>query len=237
MIKENLTDIEVKYVFVRNFEWNDTNFQEIYQSHPRKGHVYRNLYNKHTSNHKIHIQGPIDALLFDKLESKTEAYSSDMVEITKGNILNLNIPEKQLDQLLVWMESKNEDIKGLFQEREEIPMNIQNNLAVAINQAMQDEHRFVNEAANTLADLHQVNSIQAEIVLHIARALTELNVGAEDEIRFNDNLGMGNNISSALRDIQTYYSTDRRTNEDPEDLMCAITHLIDEINRVYLNQE
>lgn len=237
MIKEKFSDVQVKYVFIKSFEWINRTFAEVYSGHPHMGKVYRAVYNPFSKNWKLVIPGSIDMIDimgFESLENSNEQFTSEIILLDKSNVTTLNLSEKSLDQIIKWNESGHKDIQEMYGERnEELPTTITFNF-----QALQDQQTQLRIAIlESFEPLANINSIQLEILMKLARTLVQINVEESDDIKYNDNIGMGNNISAAIRDIQTYYSTDRRTNYDPDDLYCAMTHLIEEINRNVLNEE
>jgi len=233
-IPDRIEDLEIKYIFIKKWRWVDIEARESYQGHPEEGRVYRVAHHKKTKSFRFVIPGH-DLMLIDSLTNTDErrGYVCDCELVEKRNLLTLNFKEEDLDKILNWTEIKNQD---LFQQP--IPLgefmsNI-NNLHQQMETA--DRMAYLTEA---ITRLDSVNSIQVEVVIELIEHLYEKNLEAPlnlEDISMDKKNGLGVNISRTQDALKRYAGTDRRTNEDSNDLYEAMGHLVVESERRLLNE-
>jgi len=240
-IKDHINDVSVKYLFVKHWSWTDPLDKEKYQGAPVQGRVYRAVYNSKTNSYRFIItENPMNGLLMPDLNSSNEmnGYTSEIVALTKNNLLDQNIKEEDLDKLTRWMEDQNKDIFTTQpQLPENFPMIILESLNSAEHQREMEEANRMAYAMEALSDLDSVNSIQFEIIIELIEYLYQQNLlnHEGDDIALDAKLGIGVNISRTLDTLKRYAGKNRRTNEDPEDLLNAISHLVTERERRIIN--
>lgn len=232
MIQEDFKDISIKYLYVNKFIWQSPIEREQFQGQPLKHRVYRDIFNPLTGNHKLLIPGMDGGIGFDKLKDTNEAADFELVEITDTNILDFDIKEEDLDLLIQWSESKNEDIRKNFYQDEGL-----NKLRSALHNHVQDEAEALAHGTQALMELWQVNPDKFNVMVSVMQFLTEADLDsymdAANYIRLHPVSGKGVNVAQALRAIDSYNSDNRRTSENIEDLYIAIEALVVECERKY----
>lgn len=229
IIKEQLTDIEIKYLFIRKWVWSDSMMIEEFQGHPRTGRVYRAIFNDKTGNYKVLIGETF--LAFNK-----EDLTEDLVEITLNNLLDFQFHEEDLDLLNSWIESDNKDIKAEYEPPIQQGLT---KLRKAMDNQEQEEANAAGRAVDALMELYMTNTLQFEILLELATILVSENVNSMSDPAYGMTIhktrGLGINIARSVRALGKYASDDRRTNERVEDLYDAIVGVVTELERKISN--
>jgi hypothetical protein len=234
MIKEEIDQLEFKYLFIKKWVWNDTMVKEDMNGHPITNRVYRAVYNKQTQNTKLLIEPDI-ALVFEQADQ----VDKDLVELTSTNLIHQNVSEEDLDHLIYWLTNKDSEMQAYLGKNEQ-PFNPLQIISMAMQQHDQEEVEAANRALNAMRNLWLVNNIQFETVVALAEALTEYSVEREEDKTSFLLLGKNGsmvNIREALLALQRYSSDDRRTNGDEADVFEAVIALITELERKVLNDE
>lgn len=232
LIDEQLSDIQIKYVYIKNFTWLHPVEKELYAGHPIPGKVYRAIFNKNTGNWKLLIPNSNNALLFNKLVNVNEGFESEMVELTAKNLLDFHIEESDLDEIIKWSKNKNSDVKGVYEE----PLASLNR---AMNNRNEEEEQASARAFDTIMTLWHVNPIKFDIILSIADRLVEEECSSHEDpanfLSLHPTDGRGVNISKAIRALDTYVCDNRKINNDIEDLYDAVSGCVQEIERTVIN--
>jgi hypothetical protein len=238
-IEERFTDLEIKFLFTKHFIWHNTLDREIFQGLPAIGRVYRDLYNPKSGNHKLKMPGVIinehgialEGLAIKDLNESGHDYDCEFVEITLGNILDLDILEADLDLLNVWMSTGNKDLEQLYEEEPQ-PLN---KLKKALHNHNQEEAEALAMGTNAIMNLWSANPLKFDIVMGLIEYLTEADFESYEDIanhiRHHPTSGKGVNISQALRALDRYNSDNRRVGEDIADLFIAAEAIITEMER------
>lgn len=103
--------------YIKHFEYLATDVQEIFNPHPITGHVYQIL--ERDGQYIIHIGESnkpelklkgifLGSQLSGEVENK---WVSDIVVITKENMLDFNIPSEDLIKINTWLETDHKDLK------------------------------------------------------------------------------------------------------------------------------
>lgn len=244
MIGETLNDVTFKYLYVKNFKWLDMVRAEGYQGHPRVGEVYRAIHGTNTDNYKLVIS-PSLTLLTDQLviTKEEETYCvSDLIEITKQNIIELNLDEKQLDRLAAWMANDNQDLKKMYGPVQPIPqMNIQQGL-ISLKNAMaaqeDEEAKAMGKAERVMGGLYVTNSTAFNLVLEIADGLYQYDLLRQASPTLPLTLGTegkGINCHQALENIHEYLSPVKQGGDERISIKQALLHLFTELERREIN--
>lgn len=234
---ETLKDVTIRYLFVKAFEWVDVALKERYQGHPKPETVYRSFFNETTGNYKIFVGNIV--FIADKLNTTEEdgqARTSTIEVITKGNILELNLPEAELDSIIAWEASSNKDIKTIYEAPP--PIHVSNGL-VSLKAAMGDqearEAADMDIAMEVLQELYMINTSLFHLIVETASALVHHDLqlhqnGAMMTLELSDH-GAGYNIGTAMKKLNRYLSKPKRGGDDREDIMDAIVTLYTELDR------
>ncbi len=238
----NLTDTkdntEFKYFYVSKFKWSNPMDQERNGGHPKEKTVYRGWYNKDTKGYRIAPTLNSAFWLEDLKSTKEEmGYTSDITVVDTKNILDFNLTEGDLDNMILWLESDNKDLK------QQIFNPVQTGkpqIIAIINQAMQQTPNDTQGFLESVEELKSLNPLAFEIVWSLVDYLLDqmytLPEGSIDaDWLVHSSRGAGINIFQANQSLNKYISEDRRTNEDPNDLYKAISHIITELTRCEIN--
>lgn len=238
-IRDNPQDVVVKYLVCKRWSYHDLADNEKFQGEPRQGSVYRAAYNTKTNSYRLILnENPINALLIDSLIStESQQGSYELAELTKYNILDFDLKESELDKIINWKHKNNTDLYPT-----DLP---QDNLVVINFQAALAQHQ--HEEAERFAwmteemdNLDQVNSLHFEILVELAAYLTEFNLLRHEDpldLALDEDMGKGVNVSRAQSYLKKYVGKDRKTNDEREDIITAIYHLITELERRDLNEQ
>jgi hypothetical protein len=240
MIQDKLEDITIQYVYIKSWKYVEPLLNEKFYGHPTPGRVYRAGYNNVTKSYRFYLENS-EALYVHQLINKNEeeGYVCECVTLTKENALTLNIQEEDLDKLIIWIESNNQDILKPQITPESFPMFLLQALNNAENERYNEEAERMAEITEALTDLDAVNSIQVEVILDLVEYLYNQNLERHDDINniaLDESHGLGTNISRAQDKLKIYAGSDRRTNENKQDLLSAISHLIVEAERRNIHQ-
>jgi hypothetical protein len=238
MIQDKLEDITIQYVYIKSWKYVEPLLNEKFYGHPTPGRVYRAGYNNVTKSYRFYLDSS-EALYVHQLINKNEeeGYVCECVTLMKENLLTLNILEEDLDKIISWIESNNQDI--LKPQPESFPMFLLQALNNAENERYNEEAERMAWITEALTDLDAVNSIQVEVILELIDYLYQQNLMRHDDINniaLDESHGLGTNISRAQDKLNRYAGSDRRTNQDKEDLLSAISHLIVEAERRNIHQ-
>lgn len=236
------------YLYVNSFQWSNPVDIESAVGHPKPGQVYRAILNTDTKSYRLFydVEGDLRGAYLSHLispqgEDPNEiAYTSDIIEITKQNILGLKLNDSQLAEMLKWIKEDNESIRE-FMNLPPPNENGQRDPGASLNADQVLEH--INNAKDQ-AEFAELGTYLATLMKGdpvMFSALSEFiySVGDKDERSaidtswpsFSPVLGAGKNISKALEAIARYGGDDRRINLDPEDLTLAMNCLLDELTR------
>lgn len=245
MIQEKFEDITVKYVYVNEFDWLVPGLAERYNGHPRKGGVYRVIFNPHSKNYKLIMPDEAYAILLDRLvitkkdEFPQEQVSCNLTEIDKRNIIGLKLDEAALDDIIKWQASENVDIRAMYKQPEQ-PKQVPP--TEIIQQAMASMHREEDEAVERASEimlgLHMTNTGLFYLLLELAERLKEYDLMTSEDPTLSIVLGIegkGVNIRGAMLNLSLYMDKPRDGGDDRSSLMQAMLHIMTELERRELN--
>lgn len=243
MIGETLNDVTFKYLFVKKFKWIDITRAEVYQGHPRAGMVYRAIHGNNTNNYKVVIS-PTNTLLTDELivtEEQEDSLVCEMVEITKQNIIQLNIPEKELDRLSAWITNGNQDLKSMYQPPQP-PVQIMQQGLIRLKNAMMaqedEESKAMAKAERVMGGVYVTNPVAFDLILEMADAIFQYDLLRQQSSTLGLTLGAegkGINCHQALENIHEYLSPVKQGGDERISVKQAIIHLYSELERRILN--
>lgn len=224
MTKNKPTDTKIKYVFIKDFKWNPM----LADPYPMNGRVYPSVFNVHSEQYTLLL--PDHTMLTVKsLIEVNDKYESNLIELSRENILDFDIKEEDLDLI-------NEEIK------QEVPVVEQGliKLRDAMHQHDQDEATAADQTFYVMMNLWKANALKHQIVLDIAEHLTTTDLESYADpanyLRLHETKGLGLNIAQALRSLDRYAGDDRKTSEDLPDLFNAVEAIVVELERRYSNE-
>lgn len=110
-----------------------------------------------------------------------------------------------------------------------------NRLINAMKQQAEEDKEFMEDVQEVFEDLNLHNSIYAELLLELARALTSFSIdGVDDptsELEIDEYLGKGINLHSAIGSLHDYAK-----NDDDVNLDVALAYILREKERRILNE-
>lgn len=225
VIPEKVKDVEIKYVFVKSFQFFNPAEAEALSGHPRVGSVYRSVQNLHTKHHRLLLPDGV-IMGFNQLVGESGGASFELAEINIDNILDYDIAEEDLQIFL----HPNDDIF------EQPPTIMIEGLQQQLEQSIEDEVDFSSRASDVVLSLFEINPVKAEVLIKVASFLLDSEMQSHEDAAYNLKLsskGLGLNIGAALIHLDRYSSEDRRTSECEEDLLEAIGAIVLEMERVY----
>ncbi len=220
---------EISYIYVKDFEWFDTSNKITFGHFPEKKSVQRAIL-KGGAVEIIadSVLGYGNTLGFGSTVGDGEACKYEFIEITRSNIISLNLTIEQIDQLTEWIQSKNEDISMA-----PLPQEFQQEL----NKVHKEYVENMTEIAEAVEELHNVNKGQFDIICELVDYINYQNQSDEDPARFITHgvKGLGANIAEAVR-ILTQYASGPKYGEDRDQLLTAILAIINELERRDIHQ-
>jgi len=231
--------MNIKYVFINSFKWNDTYNQVRFNGLPNDNTICRCLYNEGSKIYSLIVdetRKPYDAIVLDQLKLDTEICTATMTDLNKENILDIEIPETELDKILKWMDNDNEDLKPKKQLA--LPASTQAGFENLLNRAKQqaeEDQLFMQEVYNAFENLNLHNSIYAEVLIELAHRLVDYSLSTVDdpgaELELDRDRGMSVNLAKALRSLKYYSEPIRQGGEEEDDLDTALLAIIREKER------
>jgi len=237
--------MNIKYVFINSFKWNDTYNQVRFNGLPNENTVCRCLYNDGSKIYSLIVdesKRPYDAIILDQLNIDTEICTAMLTDLNNENILDvINIPEVELDKMIKWMENDNEDLKP--KQQLALPPSAQagfENLLHRAKQQAEEDQLFMQEVYRAFEELNLHNSIYAELLIELAHRLVDYSLSTVDdpgaELELDRDRGMSANLAKALRSLKYYSEPIRHGGEDEDDLDTALLAIMREKERRILNE-
>lgn len=230
----------VKYIYVKDFNWAEPFNKMNYEGHFKNKEVYRAIYHPTSNVYSVifrEVRIPFEAIVFDDLKVDNAICTCEMVEITKENILELNITEKELDKMIKWMETKNEDINPPRKENN-LPIPFQN-LFNEMKRQESEDTKLMFEMNKAFDELNLHNTIYCELILALTKQLKDYTLNtiedAASELELDGDRGLSVNIAKAMRSLQQYALPLRRGGEEEVDLDEALFAIFREKERRVLN--
>jgi hypothetical protein len=226
MIREKIEEVEIQYLYFKDFKWLSALDSERFAGHPRPNTVYRAIVNSSTNNTKVIITESPDwnAVIINDFNAG-EHYTSDCISLNHKNILDANLPEIELDKIIKWQSQDNKDLKRLYKPNIPSPPVLMN-LAQAISEQERQEQADLGRAVNILAELRMLDQLGFDIVVDLIRILTK---EEPDALAINPNLSTGINFKRIHDSLLRYIGEDRRTNYDRNDLIETFLAIMNEL--------
>lgn len=223
----------IKYLYVEYFKWsvasldNDV-FLEVREEYTLKSKdVYKATMRNEDGAYFIRLNDR-DSIILHKLESEGNDYPyiSKIREITKDNLLHLPLTEENIDKLINLMEPN-------------LPEKIYKSINSAIENMRDEKKDYLSKASMMLDQLFDINTIHADIVHQLIIRLIDYNLDKVEDpasrLELDKDRGLSVNIAQALRVLSIYSSTDRKINENIDDLFNSILPTIREVERRIIN--
>lgn len=236
-----------KYLYCNSFTWLNPLENEQYGGHPKEKTIYRAWFNTETKSYRIVLNPGIGTYFKNLKETDTfpQGYTCDFEEVTKYNILKFKIEESNLQDLLMWLQYDNADLKERlgFTSPPKIEGVAQPHIIALVSgieqeammqqQAQQYHLQGFMESGEELLNL---NPIAFEKIWNLTDHVLEDMYKIEDTPIDADYLrhgptGLSININEAYKCLHKYAGKDRRTNENPDDLYEAMAHILTELIR------
>lgn len=223
MLNDTIESTVLGYVFVHSFKWKEVLKAEETGGNPLPGEVYRYGYNKNTGQYRIIFEHKgMSAVLLPRLvvdeESEADHFCRISV-ITKSNILDLALPERELDTLISYIEDEHKTIKKV--------LNMENKTVAPFEP--EDDVKY---AIRTLLELRSADGALFDAIVYVTAHTLEVHEEtSESYAEISLTLGAGHNIGRAIDHLHSYGSDNTRHNLQEEDLMEAIRNLIVEFKR------
>lgn len=236
ILSDNITNTDIFYTYVKKFKWSHPVSNETFGGHPKDGRVYRVIKNTDTNTYRLiygRIGGTGQGVMLESLTSSDESvgYTSDIVPITRANILDLEISEEDLDLLKIWTDTDNRDIKEIFELKNQPP-------PPSLPPPAWVQPNDLTEFVSCASELQSIDPTSFDTIHELIHALNEPpNEPIEVlNMRMNRNFGGGANMVKVFEHLTRYMGDDRRTNQDKNDLLEAQKYITYEINRLKLAQ-
>ena len=238
-ITDSLENIRFGYLYVKEFKWVDSTYNEQHGGHPKNGHVYRMAFNKDTNSYRLlyHLGEQANLLFVANLQAKDTddlMYTSDVDELTRQTILTCDITNEDLDLLCSWIDENNASIRQLMGLQSPGPPTSQEMVKAFKNQT---DSEFI-EFAKIAKQLKDTNPVWFDGIHNLVLFLKD---STEDStvswIQRSKNIGAGKNIGDAIEHLRVYGGDDRRTNFNDLDLMMAIKSLLTELMRNIIHND
>lgn len=247
-LSDTVDNTKIVYLYVKEFEWTFPEGKENNVGHPKKNKVYRAAYNSDTNSYRLFYEfdKKFTALFLPTLTAvnnetffDTPTYTSEIVELSRHNVLEHLISEEDLDDWLKWIEEDNASIKQMMgldnnQSQGKQPQIVTAQDVVRAVQKNQ-ENQELTQFLSRLEHLREINPPLFEALTNLVEFLVgppdgpELDTMVEtDWIGFSKTLGAGKNLSDALKQLSRYGGESRRTNLMERDLFGAIRSLLAE---------
>jgi hypothetical protein len=238
-LKDTKENTEFKYFFINKFEWVNPMDHGHNAGHPKEKKVYRGWHNKDTNSYRL-APSLNQAFWLESLVDSTgrTGYKSDIVLVSKENILDLNLSEEDLDNLIIWIETDNKDLKDVvFGSYHQAPPAI---IAMIKSGLPNEEDDTFQGFVESSEELKALDPMAFDIVWgfidHLLLQMHEIPEGSVDADWLSKGPeGAAINISESLKCLNRYIGDNRRINRDAEDLYKAMSHITNEIMRAELN--
>ena len=244
-LSDTAKNTQFLYLYIKDFKWENVIDTEKFHGHPKSKRVYRAALNSDTNGYRLFYK-PEDsknhvAIIIHHLMGYEGGYTSDIVELTKQNILDLEITESDLDSLIEWQGNSNADLKKMYGFDKPAPQTIQilgiDEIREMVNRT--DEQEKITEFINSSSELHDIDGLTFDsihmIIDHLLESQPEDSSFDAINITTSKEHGAGHNVGKALNLLSVYLSENQRVSLDVDDLLGAINHLITELNRRILH--
>ena len=115
----NYKSPKIIYLYVNNWDYMHSEDENIFDGHPKAGHVYRAIVDE--DGIKIPITTESDTvaqgILIRKLVDENERWKHDIKEIKEEDIALLDISKEDLEKIKIWEDIDNSDIKLKYKLR------------------------------------------------------------------------------------------------------------------------
>jgi len=243
-LSDSIHNTEIIYLFVNRFDYIRNSYtKEENGGHPKTRKVYRAVRNTDTNTfriiHKVDSKAnQVHSVIIEDLQCDDESYgyTCDIREVTLNNILDFDMSEKCLDNLILWIDTDNKDVKDIIPvgpPTKPTPMNF---VAQGKQAEIPEGGILINEELGAFihmaAELHDSDPLMFgtvfDVLDHLSTQKYKPEIFETGWMGLDKQHGAGVNISSAIKKLSKYMSDDRRTNLDEVDLLGAISDLLSE---------
>ncbi len=252
VLSDNSKNTEFLYLYVDEFQWLSHMDTEAFSGHPKPKSVYRAIFNKDTRGYRIiygTTNGNPQAIVLKNLANKNKGvgYLSNMVILTRDNILNFDISDEDLDKMVFWIDTENKDLDDIMKKSKH-PTVLGDNLdntnlppltPMDIIPLITNNTRRVDGELSDFLSLAQnfqdKDPFLFDAIHDLMNYISDDRVNDVSFLNFSKNFASGANVSAAFQALTRYAGDNRRTNLDEQDLLQAIKHLLNEYTQRRIN--
>lgn len=245
ILQDDIHNTEIIYLYTYKFDYgNNPISKEENGGHPKPKTVYRAIYNTDTNTYRLIYKVGKEGMSFvfiPKLKDYDEdsGLTVDLRVLTLKNILDFNISEANLNELLNWLQTDNDDIKAITghtgspkkkTKSEDKPVAVpQTKGTVKLSPQIV---QFLNQAIELEKTDPLIFGTMFDLLVHLNQNLyADIGVVNASWLTLDRDHGAGVNVSAAVGKLNRYMGQDRRTNLDGNDLLGAIKDLLQEQGR------
>lgn len=225
-------NIEIRYVYVKRFDWENPMLAQEFAGHPKPGMVYRSGYDVDTKTYFLYVDMP-SLIMVPETEFNVEGKS--LFHLTKSNLLSITPKEEFLDTMIKWfgLEDKSEAQRVHAETVDANKTEIKQGLSQSLMLHEPTEEQMITEVSKLIGNVFMTNKDLFEVITKVIKYSHEydLNQSPIQESVVYGPEGKGANILSCHETLEDYMSHIRRGGDNPEDLYRAIWCLIREAVR------
>lgn len=244
MLHDTPQNSKILYLFVNKFDWgSNQQSKENSLGHPKSQRLYRAVHNTETDSYRIvHTitRENCLAVYIENLQNidETLGYTSDIKRVTLDSILDFNIPEEDLDSLLLWLDTDDKELKGAMgwikPSAKATPVAGPSQMT-NLPEVDEDLLRFIDMGDSLSNKDPALFGTVIDLLDYLLRPSDDAIIDTT-WVKFDKKHGAGANISAAIQKLSRYIGTDRKTNMEADDLMGAIKELLTEQIRRNFNE-
>lgn len=251
ILQDTPQNTKIVYLYVNEFDYGQDHIgREQTLNHPKSKKVYRAIYNTETKTYRAvyKVDKDVHSVFIGGLQVREEdsGFICDIHILIAENILDFNISESNLDELLNWLKTDNNDIKAILGDiggkplkKRQLPVNTSVSVPPQVNNGQQQGMKLPPELVQLIklgSELQKTDPILFGTIFDLIVFLTndsytETGILGTSWLKMDKDHGAGVNVSAAVEKMSRYLGQDRRNNLDNNDLMGAIKDLLIEKSR------
>lgn len=227
----DIKDVNLTYYYVKSFRWFDSTATIGLNGHPMENTIYRGYFNKSVKCYYLYYRDQNDdkpnVLILPNLKGG-KSFSCEIVEIKKSNVLSFDISEEQLDKIISWQTSNNDDIRG----KDEPKMKLTDSLSQHDVDKINTIQNFFKEAKTLFDQQPMIFEAYYDLLEVLNRNLGYGNSLDTINISLSREHGAGYNVGKALESLAIYMNESKRIGLLEDDLDDALLNLMNEKARI-----
>jgi hypothetical protein len=232
----------VVYLYIKEFNYKDKNFENMMGGHPKAGRIYRALYDTDSSFYRIILEDEdkgesnMAGIILQNLQSEDPRWSANITVMDDESMINYDIVSEDFIKLARWKEQDNKDIDYLRIDVEgtaRIETDPANGMTTI---HFENEEEGWEDVTSNLAELSEVDYDLAkatdkaiEGILHFMAQTSEARPDLNYLISNHPVHGKGANISLAVEALADYLNNDPPARGT---LNKAVYYLLRELTRI-----